>query len=154
MEEPMDVASMSSYVWLCAQTSLPILGPEIAGGKAQVRAEWIKAGACDMVRGGVHDVGGITPLMKIAHLAESFNMDMEVHGTGIGNLTVLCAMSSPGRYYERGLLHPFIDHEVPPPWLNKLADPMDEEGFVHISQGPGLGQDINWDYIRDNRVRA
>ena len=60
------------------------------------RAEWIKAGACDMVRGGVGDVGGITPLMKIAHLAEAFGMHMEVHGDGVGNLHVLCAMGTPG----------------------------------------------------------
>jgi L-alanine-DL-glutamate epimerase-like enolase superfamily enzyme len=60
------------------------------------RAEWIKAGACDLVRGGVGDLGGITPLIKVAHLAESFNMRMEVHGGGPGNLLVLCAMGFPG----------------------------------------------------------
>ena len=58
-----------------------------------------------MVRGGVGDVGGITPLIKIAHLAEAFGMQMEVHGGGVGNLHVLCAMGTPGLYYERGLLH-------------------------------------------------
>ena len=42
----------------------------------------------------------------------------------------------------------------PPAWLNKLDDPMDDEGFVHVSQDPGLGQDINFDYIRDNRIDA
>ena len=57
MEEPMDEHSMSSYVWLCEQTSLPICGPETAEGKSQVRAEWIKAGACDILRAGVNDVG-------------------------------------------------------------------------------------------------
>ncbi|RME50367.1 MAG: enolase [Caldilineae bacterium] len=152
MEEPMDEHSMSSYIWLCEQTALPICGPETAEGKMFTRAEWIKHGACDLVRGGVGDVGGITPLMKIAHLAESFGMRMEVHGGGVGNLHVLCAMGIPGQYYERGLLHPFIDYEQPPAWLNQRDDPMDEEGFVHVSPRPGLGQDINWDYIQDNRV--
>lgn len=152
MEEPMDEASMSSYVWLCANTTLPICGPETAGGKMFTRAEWIKAGACDLVRGGIGDLGGLTPLIKVAHLAESFGMRMEVHGGGVGNLHMLCAMGFPGEFYERGLLHPFIDWEVPKPWLNKLADPMDDEGFVHVSQEPGLGQDINWEYIRGNLV--
>jgi L-alanine-DL-glutamate epimerase-like enolase superfamily enzyme len=154
MEEPMDEHSMSSYVWLCEQTSLPICGPETAEGKMFARAEWIKAGACDMVRGGVGDVGGITPLIKIAHLAEAFGMEMEVHGGGVGNLHVLCAMGSPGRYYERGLLHPFVDYETPPPWLNRIVDPMDDEGYVHVSPEPGLGMDINLDYIRDNLIRS
>jgi L-alanine-DL-glutamate epimerase-like enolase superfamily enzyme len=154
MEEPMDEHSMSSYVWLCEQTALPICGPETAEGKMYARAEWIKAGACDLVRAGVGDVGGITPLVKIAHLAEAFGMHMEVHGGGVGNLHVLCAMSAPGLYYERGLLHPFVDYEAPPAWLRTIDDPMDEAGFVHVSERPGLGQDINFDYIRDAVVGA
>ena len=27
---------------------------------------------------------------------------------------------------------------------------MDEEGYVHVSQDPGLGMDVNWDYIEAN----
>ena len=137
MEEPMDEHSMSSFVWLCEQTSLPICGPETAEGKMYARAEWITAGACDMVRGGVGDVGGITPLVKVAHLAEAFGMHMEVHGGGVGNLHVLCAMATPGLYYERGLLHPFVDYDAPPPWLNESVDPMDDEGrFRHQPPRP------------------
>lgn len=152
MEEPMDEHSMSSYVWLCQNTLLPICGPETAEGKMFTRAEWIKAGACDLVRGGVGDLGGLTPLVKVAHLAESFGMRMEVHGGGPGNLHMLCAMGFPGEFYERGLLHPFIDWEQPKPWLNKLNDPMDDNGYVYVSQKPGLGEDINFDYIQDNLV--
>jgi L-alanine-DL-glutamate epimerase-like enolase superfamily enzyme len=154
MEEPMDEHSMSSYVWLCENLSLPICGPETAEGKMFTRAEWIKYGAADIVRGGVGDVGGITPLVKIAHLAEAFGMRMEVHGGGPGNLHVLCAMGIPGEFYERGLLHPFIDYEQTPPWLNKLVDPMDDQGFVHVSQDPGLGWDINFDYIEGNLLET
>jgi len=154
MEEPMDEHSMSSYVWLCEQTDLAICGPETVEGKMFSRAEWIKAGACDIVRAGVGDVGGLTPLMKIAHLAESFGMQMEVHGGGVGNLHAMCAISpSTSLYYERGLLHPFVDYDTPPPWLNSLTDPMDRIGMVQVSDRPGLGQDINWDYIKDNLVQ-
>jgi len=48
-------------------------------------------------------------------------------------------MAAPGQYYERGLLHPFVDYDAPPPWLNESVDPMDAEGNVHVSQLPGLG---------------
>jgi L-alanine-DL-glutamate epimerase-like enolase superfamily enzyme len=152
MEEPMPEHSMSSYIWLTEQTSLTICGPETAEGKMFTRAEWIKYNAADISRGGVGDVGGITPLMKIVHLCESFGVRMEVHGGGPGNLHVLCAMPIPGEFYERGLLHPFIDYEKPPAYLNSIPDPMDDEGFVHISQEPGLGWDINFDYIKANLV--
>ena len=154
LEEPMDENSISSYVWLADQLDIPILGPETAGGGIYTRAEWIIRGACDIVRGGIGDVGGITPLMKIVHLAESFGMSMEVHGGGAGNLQVLGAMGIPGELYERGLLHPFIDYETPDPWTNSRIDDMDEEGYVHLPDAPGLGQDINFDYIQDHAVNG
>ena len=78
-------------------------------------------------------------------------MECEVHGTGAGNM-VLCAVQPNGRWYERGLLHPFTDYERVPDYLNALEDPMDAQGFVHMSQKPGLGVDYNHDYIRDNAV--
>ncbi|MBI3969738.1 MAG: enolase [Chloroflexi bacterium] len=152
-EEPMAEHSTSSYVWLTQQLAIPVVGPETAEGKMFTRAEWIVRGASDISRAGVGDVGGITPLMKVAHLCESFGVRMEVHGGGAGNLHALCAMGIPGEYYERGLLHPFLNYEQPSPWLNALDDPMDDEGNVHVSQGPGLGQDIDFDYIREHRVR-
>jgi L-alanine-DL-glutamate epimerase-like enolase superfamily enzyme len=150
-EEPMNEASTSSYAWLAANLEIPILGPEIADGKFHTRAEWIKAGACDITRTGVHDVGGISPSLKIIHLAESFGMDCEVHGGGAGNLT-LCAVQKNGRWYERGLLHPILDYDVVPEYLHSRADAMDADGTIALPQRPGLGDDINFDYINANLV--
>ena len=148
-EEPMNEASISSYAWLAAILDIPVIGPETADGKHHTRAEWIKAGACDITRTGVHDVGGITPSLKIIHLAESFGMDCEIHGNGVGNLT-LCAVQKNGRWYERGLLHPFIDYDEVPAYLNVRGDAMDADGFVHLPQIAGLGEDINFDYINSH----
>jgi hypothetical protein len=39
---------------------------------------------------------------------------VEVHGGGVGNLHVLGTLVSLDLYYERGLLHEFIDYDVPP----------------------------------------
>ncbi len=150
-EEPMNEASMSSYAWLAANLDIPVIGPETADGKFHTRAEWIKAGACDISRVGVHDVGGITPSLKTIHLAESFGMDCEVHGHGAANLT-LCAVQRNGHWYERGLLHPHLDYDIVPEYLNSPPDAMDAEGFVHLSDKPGMGEDINFDYIDANLV--
>ena len=154
IEEPMDEHNISSYVWLTEKLKIPVVGPETVEGKLWTRAEWIVRGAADIIRGGVMDVGGITPLMKIVHLCEAFGMKLEIHGAGAGNLHVLGAMSIPGEYYERGLLHPFIDYEKPAPWLREVVDPMDGEGYVRIPQRPGLGLEINWDYIEENIVNT
>jgi L-alanine-DL-glutamate epimerase-like enolase superfamily enzyme len=153
-EEPMDEHSISSYVWLAEQLDIPVVGPETAEGKMFTRAEWILRGASDILRGGVSDLGGITPLIKVAHLAESFGMAMEVHGGGAGNLHVLGAMGIPGEYYERGLLHPMVDFEVTMPWLRTRIDAIDSDGFIHLPQAPGLGYDIDFDYIEKNALHA
>jgi L-alanine-DL-glutamate epimerase-like enolase superfamily enzyme len=101
---------------------------------------------------GVWDVGGITPAMKVVHLCESFRVRCEVHGGGAANLQVLGAMGIPGEYYEKGLLHPHVDFEAESPWLKTPIDAIDERGVVQIPQGPGLGEDLDWDFIRENTV--
>lgn len=152
IEEPMDEHSISSYVWLAQQLDIPVVGPETAEGKLQTRAEWIVRGASDISRAGVFDVGGITPTMKIVHLCEAFGVACEIHSPGAGNLHVLGAMSIPGEYYERGLLHPFVDYEKPPAYLHEIIDPLDSDGCVQIPQKPGLGYEIDFDYIKRNAI--
>jgi L-alanine-DL-glutamate epimerase-like enolase superfamily enzyme len=150
-EEAMDEQSRESYKWLADQLDIPIIGPESAHGKHFNRIEWAIDGACDILRVGVQDVGGIGPAMKVVHIAEALGMDCEIHGGNPGNLAVCGAMKN-GRWYERGLLHPFIDHDKPPAYLNAIHDPMDGNGIVRMPQLPGLGEDINFDYIDKNLV--
>jgi L-alanine-DL-glutamate epimerase-like enolase superfamily enzyme len=150
-EEMMNEQSMASYIWLAAQLRIPLLGPESLSGKHYARADWVKAGASDILRAGVTGCGGIGPTMKVAHLAESFGMQCEVHGNGAHNLAV-CGAIRNGRWYERGLLHPFLDYDEVPPYLHQAIDPMDAEGFVALPQRPGLGEDINHDYIARHTV--
>jgi L-alanine-DL-glutamate epimerase-like enolase superfamily enzyme len=151
-EEMMNEQSMASYAWLAEQLDIPIVGPESLSGKHHSRADWVKAGACDILRAGVPGVGGITPTLKVAHLAESFGMQCEVHGNGAANLAV-CAAIKNTRWYERGLLHPFLEYDEVPAYLHTLADPMDADGYVHLSQLPGLGEDINFAYIEAHTVQ-
>jgi L-alanine-DL-glutamate epimerase-like enolase superfamily enzyme len=150
-EEPMMEDSAESYAWLAANLDIPVLGPESIAGKFHSRASWVTQKSCDILRAGVAGVGGIGPCLKVAHLAESFGMDCEVHGNGAANLAVVGAISNC-RWYERGLLHPFLDYEDVPAHLNSLVDPMDADGYVHLSDRPGLGEDINFAYIEANTL--
>lgn len=150
-EEPMDEASMSSYAWLSANLSIPVIGPESMQGKYRTRAEWVRGNASDILRTGMLSAGGLGPVLKTAHLAEANGMNCEIHGNGAANLA-LCMAVANCVYYERGLLHPHLDYDQPPLYLNAIPDPMDGEGFVHASQLPGLGEDINFDYIRSHAI--
>lgn len=152
-EEPMEEASIQSYAWLAGQLDIPVIGPESAGGKAHTRAEWVVGGACDLLRAGVGDCGGITPTMKVMHLAEAFGMECEIHGGGSANLAVLGATTN-GRWYERGLLHPHYDFDAVPPHLRSAVDAMDPEGYVHLPTRPGLGDDLDLDYVDQHAVES
>ena len=153
IEEPMNEHSMSSYVWLNSKLDMAVLGPENIEGSFLTRAEWVRSGASDMPRGGAGEVAGITAIRKLIHLAEAFGMRMEVHGGGSANMQVLYAMGINGRYYERGMVHPMRDTETPPPWHKTLYDPMDSDGFVHVPERPGLGEDIDFDFVREHTIR-
>jgi L-alanine-DL-glutamate epimerase-like enolase superfamily enzyme len=151
-EHPMPEYRVSSYEKLARELTIPILSPEIAAGSLYTRAEWIKRGASDMTRIDVLR-GGITGVKKLVGVCEAFGVKCEIHMSGFANLQILGSTSEDTcEYYERGLLAPGVDYETPPPYLNSLCDPMDSEGFVHLSQLPGLGYDINWDYIENNRI--
>lgn len=152
IEEPMDEYNIEDYKWLAEQLDLPVIGPETAKGKSQIRLQWILNKACDICRAGVMDVGGITQIMKTIHMCEIFGVPIELHSPGAATLHVMAAMMIDGKYYERGLLHPFLDYDSTPPWLNSPVDFMDNEGFIHISDRIGLGYDINWDYINKNKI--
>ncbi len=58
---------------------IPMLATEITPGGLEALPPWITSGATDFLRGDVVIKGGITGLMKIAHLAEAFGMNCEIH---------------------------------------------------------------------------
>ena len=146
-EEPMSEASMDSYSWLCDQLRIPVTGPEIAGGRIQGRADWIRSGACDIARAGVLDIGGITPLLKFTALCESLAVPFTLHLGGVASLHVLATTSVNGWYYERGLLHPELDVDQVPAWLSSPLEIMDASGMMHLPAGPGIGYDFDEDYL-------
>ena len=55
-------------------------------------------------------------------------------------------------YYEKGLLAPGVDYDAPHPYLKNTCDKIDAEGYVHLPKGPGMGYEIEWDYIDDNLI--
>ena len=48
--------------------------------------------------------------------------------------------------------HVHADHLSAAPYLHEHGEAMDDQGFVLLPQGPGLGMNINWDYIERNTI--
>ncbi|MFN2200464.1 MAG: enolase C-terminal domain-like protein [Caldilineaceae bacterium] len=151
-EHPMNEYWVGAYEKLSHELRIPILGPEIAAGSIYSRADWIRRGASDRSRIDVLR-GGITGSKKMAAICEAFGVRCEIHMSGFANLQVLGATSEDScEYYERGLLAPGIEYDRPAPYLETIADAMDDKGYVHLPQEPGLGYRIVWDYIEENRI--
>jgi L-alanine-DL-glutamate epimerase-like enolase superfamily enzyme len=139
-------------VRLCRELTIPILSPEIVAGGVFSRAEWILRGAGDMSRIDVVR-GGVTGARKTAIVAEAYGLRCEMHMAGWGNLQVIGATSEDtSEYYEKGLLAPGVDNDKIPPHLNAVCDVVGPDGYITLPTAPGIGFDINWDYINDNLV--
>lgn len=151
-EHPMLEYRVSLYEKLCRELEIPILAPEIAAGSLYTRADWILRGASDMTRIDVLR-GGITGAKKLTGLCEAFGVKCEMHMSGFANLQILGSTSEDVcEFYERGLVAPGVDCNTPPPYLKALGDPLDADGYVHLPQEPGMGYQIDWEYIEENRV--
>jgi L-alanine-DL-glutamate epimerase-like enolase superfamily enzyme len=153
-EHPMPEHRVESYVRLARELSIPICSPEITDGMVFTRADWILREASDISRIDVLR-GGITGAMKTAHVCEAYAVRCEMHMSGIANLQILGATSEDTcEFYERGLLAPGVDYDAPLPYLTEQYDVLDSDGYVALPQGPGLGYQINWDYIEANTVEV
>jgi L-alanine-DL-glutamate epimerase-like enolase superfamily enzyme len=131
-EEPLTAEDISGHSRLVASTSIPIAVGESLYSAMHFR-EYLERHACSVVQVDVGRIGGITPWLKVAHMAEAFNIAvcphflMELH-------VALCAAVPNARWVE------YI------PQLDELTgDRMQiRKGHAIPSPKPGLG--IDWDF--------
>ncbi|HEY65486.1 MAG TPA: racemase [Caldilineae bacterium] len=137
-EEPMREFDLYSYAKLCADLDIPILSAETSDGCHWNAADFIQQRAGDMIRTSAHYKGGITGAMKIAHLAESFGMSAQVHGGGLANLHLCCAIPNCD-FYEDLVIS---EEQIRSRTRGELA--IDSEGCVRVPERPGLGLEVDW----------
>jgi L-alanine-DL-glutamate epimerase-like enolase superfamily enzyme len=131
-EEPLTAEDIEGHRRLVDHTSIPIAVGESLYSAMHFR-EYLERHACSIVQVDVGRIGGITPWLKVAHMAEAFNIAvcphflMELH-------VALCAAVPNARWVE------YI------PQLDELTgDKMTiRDGKAIPSSKPGLG--IDWDF--------
>jgi L-alanine-DL-glutamate epimerase-like enolase superfamily enzyme len=149
-EDPLPDDDLYNYVKLKQHLSIPILATEYAPGGFTAYAPWLLARATDFLRGDVAVKGGISALVKAAHLAEGFHLNFEIHHGGnslnnVANLHVAMAIRNceffevllPAEAQKYGLV---ADIEV------------DSHGMVRAPTAPGLGAQIDFDLIERKKV--
>ena len=133
----------------------PILQTEQIFG-LEGHVDFIVSGGTDFVRTGVYEDGGITGAMKVAHAAEGFGLDVEFHGGGLAHRHCVASVRNTN-YYELGLLHPKVEKTKPPIYPAQFTDELeniDGNGHVAVPQGPGLGVEMDWDYVKRHQVQT
>jgi len=151
-EDPMDCDDLTNYVKLRQMVRVPILATERSYGGFQAMAPWIMYQATDFLRGDVAIKGGITPLVKIANLAEAFHMTLEVHHGGnstnnFANLHVILSIPNSGHY----------EFLLPPTTQNYgvIEDiKIGKDGHVRLPNpdAPGLGAEIDFGLIEKKKL--
>jgi len=149
-EDPLADDDIYNYVKLKQKLSIPILATEYSPGGFTAFAPWLTAQATDYLRGDVAVKGGITGLMKIAHLAEAFHLNFEVHHGGnslnnVANLHVIMAIRNteffevllPAQSQKYGLAQDIV---------------IDAAGMVQAPTGPGLGAQIDFELVERKKV--
>jgi len=133
LEEPMREFSLLAYEKLAAALDIAILAAECTDGCHWNAGEWIRSGACDRVRTSWFYKGGFTGALKVAHLAESFQLQADVHGCGLGSLNLVCALPN-STYYEALVPEECLADAT---LRGRLAP--DAAGWVYPGESPGIG---------------
>lgn len=144
-EEPIPDRNLFQLQRLTDQLAVPILSGETS--RVHELAEGMRMGAFDIARGDVHMKEGITGLRKAAGMADLLGFDLEIHAINqplldVANLHVAMSIANC-RWSET--FHPIY-------YRGLKGEPLaiDADGYKHLPTGPGLGVDLDWDWIDDN----
>jgi len=146
LEEPMPDENFSALRELTRVLDIPIVGTEVLAKHPYSVAECIATRTVDAVRADASWSGGVTGVLKTAHLAESFHMKCELHSTIFHPLEMmnlhLAGAVQNNSYFE--VLWPMDKFDF------GLASPLPiSDGIATLPTGAGLGVDLDWDMIEN-----
>ena len=149
-EEPIRDYDLENLVKLADELDVSILAGEVLPGGIYSTAQYIRAGALDIVRNGASK-GGATGMLKQAHLAEAHGLNCEPVSSGpcYGFLYVqLLGAMSNAEYYETSEAR--VTENAGIAKAIGIANPLTlERGHIRVPEGPGLGMELDRDRIED-----
>jgi L-alanine-DL-glutamate epimerase-like enolase superfamily enzyme len=131
-EEPLPAEDLGGHVELAAHTAIPIAVGESLYHPAHFR-EYLARRACSIVQVDCARIGGITPWLKVAHLADAFNVVVCPHF--LMELHVSLTAAAPNAAWVEYI--PQLDDIT----TSRLAI---IDGHAVAPSTPGLG--IEWDF--------
>lgn len=141
-EEPLPEGQVEHYRYLVSVLRTPILAAETL--RLAALPHFLTNRAMTIARGDVLIKGGVTGLRKAMAACELFGFNLEIHTANtplldVANLHVACASRNTSMVeihhpvFRFGLkVHPFTPGA---------------DGLVHLPTGPGLGVELDWDWL-------
>jgi L-alanine-DL-glutamate epimerase-like enolase superfamily enzyme len=143
LEEPFREQEMRQYQELCRELTMPVMATEMLMHDVNLCAQWLLAGATDLVRANAR--GGTTALLKMAHFAELYGTNVELNGPGgLGghvHVQLQCAIANTELYEHFTRFAPLAREAG-------ITNPPDVvDGHLSPSMLPGWGAEIDWGYV-------
>ena len=153
-ESPMPESDewLERYKTLAGELRTPVCAPETNPDSYPPRVVWVTGKACDVGRIDA-GLGGFTACLELALACEAAGIPLELHDIGpdsYPHLQLIAATSeSLIQYVELASLSQETHTR---PGRATLEPVFDAAGYVAIPQTPGMGLELDWNYIYAHRV--
>jgi galactonate dehydratase len=157
VEEPVLSEHLDSCADILRQSPIPIALGERLYSRWDFKAV-VSSGAVDIVQPDPSHCGGITEARKIAHLAEAYDVALAPH-CPLGPIALAACLQIDAGCYNAVIQEQSlgIQYNTTNDLLDYLVDPgvfTYRDGFVTIPTGPGLGIDINEEYVAERAAEG
>ena len=145
VEEPVNMDTPRGLVEL--RRAFPDV--RIAAGERQLTRwgfrEWLETGAVDVIQPDISHCGGIGELLRIASYAEVYNVQVAPHNP-YGPVALAANLHATACMPNFLIL----EHCRHRPWFDAVQKfgPQLEAGRATLSDRPGLGIELDWDYLK------
>lgn len=146
LEDPLQVEYSEDWTSLCQASRVPILtGENLA--RRQGFKDFIVHRGCDILHPDLRNSGGFLETKRIADMADVFRLPMANHNTGSQLHTwATCQWAASIRDYMTCETITGVGG-----WMDQLLlldGPYIQDGFVQVSDKPGLGVELNPDVVK------